>query len=49
MEYTLILKNGQQMKFYIEDVATMYQTIYGGVLLKNNGQPLLRLVDRLAA
>lgn len=43
MNYTLILKNGQQMKFYIESVAQMYQTIYGGVLL-NNDRPVLKLV-----
>jgi len=49
MEYTLITKNGRQMKFYIESVAEMYQRIYGGVLLKNNGQPLLKLVDLRAA
>ena len=49
MPYTLIMKNGHQMKFYVESVAEMYQKIYGGVLLKNNGEPLLKLVDRLAA
>jgi len=49
MPYTLIMKNGRQMKFYIESVAEMYQKIYGGVLLKNNGEPLLKLVDKLAA
>jgi hypothetical protein len=49
MEHTLIMKNGRQMKFYIESVAEMYQRIYGGVLLKNNGEPLLKLVDKLAA
>lgn len=49
MEYTLILKSGRRMQFYVESVAEMYQTIYGGVLLKNNGKPCLKLVDRLAA
>jgi hypothetical protein len=49
MPYTLIMKSGQQMKFYVESVAKMYQTIYGGVLLTDNGRPLLKLVDRLAA
>jgi hypothetical protein len=49
MQFTLIMKNGQQMQFYIESVAEMYQTIYGGVLLKNNGRPHLKLVDKLAA
>jgi hypothetical protein len=48
MPYTLITKNGKQMKFYLESVAELYQTIYGGVLLKNN-RPLLKLVDKLAA
>jgi hypothetical protein len=49
MEYTLILKSGRQMKFYVESVAEMYQRIYGGVLLKNNGEPLLKLVAQKAA
>jgi hypothetical protein len=49
MEYTLITKNGRQMKFYIQGVAELYQRIHGGVLLKNNGQPMLKLVDKLAA
>jgi hypothetical protein len=49
MEYTLILPSGRRMQFYLESVAEMYQGIYGGVLLKSNGQPVLKLVDRLAA
>jgi hypothetical protein len=48
MPYTLIMKD-RQLGFYVLDVAEMYQRIYGGVLLKNNGEPLLRLVDKLAA
>ena len=48
MPYTLILKD-RQMKFYILAVAEMYQQIYGGVLLKDNGRPMLKLVDKLAA
>lgn len=48
MPYTLILKD-RQMKFYILAVAEMYQQIYGGVLLKDNGRPVLKLVDKLAA
>jgi hypothetical protein len=49
MEYTLIMKSGRQMKFYVLAVAEMYQQIHGGVLLENNGRPLLKLVDKLAA
>ena len=49
MEYTLIKPSGERMQFYVESVAEMYQRIYGGVLLKNNGQPVLKLVDKLAA
>jgi hypothetical protein len=49
MEYTLIMPTGRRMQFYMASVAEMYQQIYGGVLLKNNGQPVLKLVDRLAA
>lgn len=48
MIYTLILPNNRRMQFYIESVALMYQTIHGGLLLKNN-RPYLRLVDKLAA
>ena len=49
MEYTLILPSGRRMQFYVESVAEMYCKIYGGVLLKRNGQAHLKLVDRLAA
>lgn len=49
MEFTLIKPTGQRMEFHILAVAELYQRIYGGVLLKNNGQPVLRLVDKLAA
>lgn len=49
MEFTLILPSGRRMQFYVEAVAQMYQTIYGGVLLKCNGRPVLKLVDKLAA
>ena len=49
MIYTLIKPSGRRMQFYVESVAEMYQRIYGGVLLKNNGEPHLKLVDRLAA
>ncbi len=49
MEYTLIKPSGERMQFYVESVGELYQRIYGGVLLKNNGQPLLKLVDKLAA
>ena len=49
MTWTLILANGRRMQFYFLAVAEMYQTIYGGVLLKNNGEPHLKLVDKLAA
>jgi hypothetical protein len=48
MPYTLIMKD-RQMGFYILELAEMYQRIYGGVLLKDNGRPLLKLVDKLAA
>ena len=49
MPYTLIKPTGERMQFYVESVAEMYQQIYGGVLLKNNGQPHLKLVDLRAA
>ncbi len=49
MEYTLIKPSGQRMQFYLESVAEMYQRIYGGVLLKNNGEPCLKLVAQKAA
>lgn len=43
MRFTLILKNGKVMKFYIQGVAEMYQRLYGGVLLDSD-KPLLKLV-----
>lgn len=46
MEYTLIMPNGREMKFYLRAVAEMYQTIHGGRIV---GRPNLKLVDRLAA
>lgn len=46
MNYTLILPNGQEMKFYLREVAEMYQTINGGRIV---GPPCLKLVDKLAA
>ncbi len=49
MPFTLIKPNGQRMQFYILSLAETYQQIHGGVLLKNNGEPHLKLVDRLAA
>lgn len=49
MEYTLIMPSGRRMQFYIESVAEMYCRIYGGVLLKNNGEPHLKLVAQKAA
>ena len=48
MEYTLIKANGQEMKFYLLEMAEMYQTIYGGRILYR-GRPMLKLVDKMAA
>ena len=33
MQYTLITKTGRVMTFYIQEVAEMYQSIYGGQLV----------------
>jgi hypothetical protein len=33
MQYTLITKQGKIMQFYQPAVATMYQTLYGGVVI----------------
>jgi hypothetical protein len=49
MPFTLIKPTGERMQFYILSLAETYQQIYGGVLLKNNGLPHLKLVDKLAA
>ena len=46
MEYTLIMPDGREMKFYLRSVAELYQTIHGGRIV---GRPELKLVDRLAA
>ena len=48
MEYSLIKPNGTEMKFYLLEMAEMYQTIYGGRILFR-GRPMLKLVDKLAA
>ena len=48
MPYTLIKANGQEMGFYLLEMAELYQNIYGGRILYR-GRPLLKLVDRLAA
>ena len=37
MKYTLITKSGLTMTFYIKELAEMYQTIHGGVLLDADG------------
>jgi hypothetical protein len=46
MPYTLIMPNGNEMKFYLRSVAELYQQINGGRIV---GTPQLKLVDRLAA
>lgn len=46
MPYTLIMPNGKEMKFYLREVAELYQSINGGRIV---GKPQLKLVDRLAA
>lgn len=48
MDYTLIKPNGTEMKFYLESMAELYQSIYGGRILYK-GRPMLKLVDKLAA
>lgn len=35
MQFTLITKEGKVMQFFIQAVAEMYQTIYGGVVVTN--------------
>ena len=32
MKYTLITATGKIYCFYVKDMATMYQTLYGGVV-----------------
>jgi hypothetical protein len=46
MNYTLIMPNGKEIKFYLRSVAELYQQIHGGRIV---GVPQLKLVDRLAA
>jgi hypothetical protein len=33
MQYTLLTKRGIVMQFYIESVALLYQSLYGGVVI----------------
>jgi hypothetical protein len=46
MNYTLIKPNGTEQKFFLREVAELYQRINGGRIV---GVPELKLVDRLAA
>jgi hypothetical protein len=48
MDYTLIKPTGTEMKFYLQGMAELYQSIYGGRILYK-GRPMLKLVDKLAA
>ena len=48
MRYTLVRPNREPMKFYIRELAEVYQSIYGGILLDGK-KPALRLVEKLAA
>lgn len=48
MDYTLVKPNGQEMKFYLLEMAELYQRINGGRILFR-GRPMLKLVDKLAA
>lgn len=43
MQYTLVLTKREPMKFYVLEVAELYQSIYGGAIL-NNDKPMLKLV-----
>ena len=36
MKYTLIMRNGKIMQFYIQAMAEMYQNLYGGVIVTND-------------
>jgi hypothetical protein len=36
MEYTLITKQGRVMQFYILNVAQLYQSLNGGVIVTKN-------------
>ena len=46
MNYTLIMPNGKEIKFFLRSAAELYQQIHGGRIV---GVPELKLVDRLAA
>ena len=35
MKYTVITKSGRVMQFYVQHVAELYESIYGGVLIKD--------------
>jgi hypothetical protein len=36
MKYTLLLKNGKLLQFYLLSVAEMYKNIYGGVIITDD-------------
>ena len=41
MQYTLITKAGKVMQFFILDVANLYQTLYGGVVIPQQMLPTI--------
>ena len=36
MQYTLIMRKGKVMQFYIQAMAELYQNLYGGVIVTND-------------
>ncbi len=36
MKYTLITQKGKVMQFFVKDVAILYQTLFGGVIVTKN-------------
>lgn len=52
MQYTLITKEGTIMLFYIKEMALLYQTLRGGVVITNKGEGIESLmppVEKLLA
>jgi len=43
MSYTLVTKNGKIMQFYVKEIADLYQSLTGGVVLT---QQLLETAEK---
>ncbi len=48
MRYTLLTRTGRLMRFYVEDVANLYQRLYGGVVFSSQVLDTVAQPDTMA-